>query len=288
MPARALRHRAGLTIASVHGHAGPESRDLLGIPRRLRPGAASPFEQRRARCVEQAQARRWSATGLLEGRQARRCRIRRIGVADAAQHVRIGLARLSVWFSWRARRKRLLIASSPRGPRDRSPARPSVSTCSDARRVEPASVRISVRARNRGRRPTRPARPCPDLPAESPGVIRWITRYTSPSSANTRSSPFARGPRPAAFGCRDWSVHRPKEKRRRETKALDPAIDDTRLQRVEIQENVGQFRHAGATTLSPQCRARSLSENVVLARHPGLLSVVDGWTTTRRDQPARR
>ena len=81
--------------------------------------------------------------------------------------------------------------SRPPGSSARSASRP-VSTCSDARRVEPASVRISVPcSKSSASRPTRPGTAVPGpFQRNRPAIIRWITRYASPSSAKTTRLPI--------------------------------------------------------------------------------------------------
>jgi len=99
-------------------------------------------------------------------------------------------ARLTVWFSrTSASRKTSMPASSgsmPPRSSDTSPSRPC-SRCSDARRFDPASVRISVPvSKSNAARPNFPGTFAPGASQRKrPAIIRWIAIHASPSRPTT-------------------------------------------------------------------------------------------------------
>ena len=134
-------------------------------------------------------------------------------------------------------------------------------TCSEARRLEPASVRTRVPSeKSSARSAWRPeSLACGGRQCKRPAIMRWITSQSSPGSPTTglcrwggrsSSTPMAmrlpmrrssRTVRPSTAVMGGSAVRRTKTLCRRN--ALQRLTEDARLERGEICGDVGQFRH---------------------------------------------
>jgi hypothetical protein len=167
----------------------------------------------------------------------------RVGVADAAEHVRIGERPL----------QRVVLAAQRAGEiveagvehleaagivlRERR---------APGRRERRAALRAGFGEDQRpgvevDRQQTDLARTLVPGPSSGtgPAIIRWMTRNSSPSSSMTMRLPSRDTPTTAALGRRQRRLDRPQQKRRRQTDGANRLADYPRPQGVHVEIDVG-------------------------------------------------
>ena len=259
---RRAAHRTRLAVASVRGHAVAKRRDLLG------KFLAGLGDQLVAPLREDADRVRVQAFDLfrrqLAGQQHRR-HLRgvqdlvRIGVADAAQQVRIGQRALQRVILARQRRAELprrstVSTSRPPGSCDASSFSPRT-RYSDARRFDPASVRISEPlskvecgetdlAGNLWMLRSAPSAPVCG-PLEAAGDHQVDDEEQLVFELHTSRLPRRRSADDLlAVGVIDRRIERANEERAGEADPIEPLPDDARSQRMQVELDVRKFRHA--------------------------------------------
>ena len=255
---------AGLAEAAVHRHRRMERGHLLG------PVAGFA----RSRAVHSASVDLPPREEALDRRRVERARQRErrepgavqdlvgVGVADAAEEARIGERALErVVLGDEARRERrasvAAITSMPPASSAASAARPAT-TCSDARRCLPASVRASVPLSNSkkasalragllaGREPAQPAGDHQVDDEEELALEREDDALAEPLDADDNLA-FDRGNR---------RRHRAQQERMADADALETVADDLGRQALEVDADVGQLGHRPSVPSARRRRRR--------------------------------